>query len=121
MTKSAIASRIRNLCHILRDDGITYHQYATELTYLLLLKMMVFTHEVRAEPPASRQEDEDALPVKRERGATNEQAQIPGGQGGHEWNGWRGPPAVQALFASTELAEGFDERARNDSNVRPSD
>src|SRR4030095_608981 len=26
-------------CHVLRDDGITYHQYVTELTYLLFLKM----------------------------------------------------------------------------------
>jgi len=40
MTNNAIVSRLWNLCHILRDDGITYHQYVTELTYLLFLKMM---------------------------------------------------------------------------------
>jgi type I restriction enzyme M protein len=28
------------LCHVLRDDGISYLQYVTELTYLLFLKMM---------------------------------------------------------------------------------
>src|SRR5690606_38607132 len=40
MTNNAIVQRLWNLCHILRDDGITYHQYVTELTYLLFLKMM---------------------------------------------------------------------------------
>ncbi len=34
-----IVQKLWNLCHILRDDGITYHQYVTELTYLLFLKM----------------------------------------------------------------------------------
>jgi len=28
------------LCTLLREDGVTYHQYVTELTYLLFLKMM---------------------------------------------------------------------------------
>lgn len=32
--------KLWNLCHVLRDDGITYLQYVTELTYLLFLKMM---------------------------------------------------------------------------------
>lgn len=27
------------LCNVLMDDGITYHQYVTELTYILFLKM----------------------------------------------------------------------------------
>lgn len=40
MTNNAIVQRLWNLCHILRDDGITYHQYVTELTFLLFLKMM---------------------------------------------------------------------------------
>ena len=34
-----IVQKLWNLCNILRDDGITYHQYVTELTYLLFLKM----------------------------------------------------------------------------------
>lgn len=36
---SDLVSNLWNLCHTLRDDGITYHQYVTELTYLLFLKM----------------------------------------------------------------------------------
>jgi type I restriction enzyme M protein len=35
-----IVQKLWNLCHILRDDGVTYHEYVTELTYLLFLKMM---------------------------------------------------------------------------------
>ncbi len=35
-----IVQKLWNLCHILRDDGITYHEYVTELTFLLFLKMM---------------------------------------------------------------------------------
>lgn len=34
-----IVSKLWNLCNVLRDDGVTYHQYVTELTYLLFLKM----------------------------------------------------------------------------------
>lgn len=34
-----IVQKLWNLCNILRDDGITYLQYVTELTYLLFLKM----------------------------------------------------------------------------------
>lgn len=34
-----IVQKLWGLCHVLRDDGITYHQYVTELTYLLFLKM----------------------------------------------------------------------------------
>lgn len=34
-----IISKLWNLCNILKDDGITYHQYVIELTYLLFLKM----------------------------------------------------------------------------------
>lgn len=37
--KTDIVSKLWNLCNILRDDGVTYHQYVTELTYLLFLKM----------------------------------------------------------------------------------
>lgn len=34
-----IVGKLWNLCNILRDDGVTYHQYVSELTYLLFLKM----------------------------------------------------------------------------------
>lgn len=39
MTTQEIIAKLWNLCHVLRDDGITYHQYVTELTYILFLKM----------------------------------------------------------------------------------
>jgi type I restriction enzyme M protein len=41
-----IVAKLWNLCHILRDDGITYTDYVTELTFLLFLKMLAETgHE----------------------------------------------------------------------------
>jgi len=40
MNNQEIVAKLWNLCNVLRDDGITYHQYVTELTYILFLKMM---------------------------------------------------------------------------------
>lgn len=40
MGNQEIVQKLWNLCNVLRDDGITYHQYVTELTYILFLKMM---------------------------------------------------------------------------------
>ncbi|MBI5030265.1 MAG: N-6 DNA methylase [Chloroflexi bacterium] len=34
-----LVAKLWNLCNILKDDGVTYHQYVVELTYLLFLKM----------------------------------------------------------------------------------
>ena len=39
MNNQEIVSKLWNLCNVLRDDGITYHQYVTELTYILSLTM----------------------------------------------------------------------------------
>lgn len=39
MTTQDIVSKLWNLCNVLRDDGVTYLQYVTELTYILFLKM----------------------------------------------------------------------------------
>ena len=39
MTNNEIVQKLWNLCNVLRDDGITYHEYVTELTYILFLKM----------------------------------------------------------------------------------
>lgn len=39
MNTQEIVNKLWNLCNVLRDDGITYHQYVTELTYILFLKM----------------------------------------------------------------------------------
>lgn len=33
MNNSEIVSKLWNLCNVLRDDGITYHQYVTELVH----------------------------------------------------------------------------------------
>src|ERR1700741_3629868 len=47
MTREIVA-KLWSLCHILRDDGITYTDYVTELTFLLFLKMLAETgHEER--------------------------------------------------------------------------
>lgn len=39
MSISAISKRIWSLCHVLRDDGIVFHKFLSELTYLLFLKI----------------------------------------------------------------------------------
>ena len=38
-----IVAKLWNLCNVLRDDGITYTDYVTELTFLLFLKMLAET------------------------------------------------------------------------------
>lgn len=45
MTTQEIVSKLWNLCNVLKDDGITYHQYVTELTYILFLKMLKETEK----------------------------------------------------------------------------
>ncbi|WP_413219983.1 N-6 DNA methylase [Tritonibacter mobilis] len=39
MKPENFVQKIWELCHILRGDGVSYHQYVTELTYLLFLKI----------------------------------------------------------------------------------
>jgi type I restriction enzyme M protein len=34
-----IVAKLWNLCNVLKDGGVTYHEYVIELTYLLFLKM----------------------------------------------------------------------------------
>src|ERR1700756_4677372 len=47
-TTRDIVAKLWSLCHVLRDDGITYTDYVTELTFLLFLKMLAETgHEER--------------------------------------------------------------------------
>lgn len=57
MNNSEIVSKLWNLCNVLRDDGITYHQYVTELTYILFLKMAKET-ETEESIPAQYRWDE---------------------------------------------------------------
>lgn len=54
MTTQEIVSKLWNLCNVLRDDGITYHQYVTELTYILFLKMAKETDTENQIPKAYR-------------------------------------------------------------------
>lgn len=39
MSADEIANKLWGLCNVLRDDGVTYHQYLNELTYLLFLRL----------------------------------------------------------------------------------
>jgi type I restriction enzyme M protein len=52
-----IVAKLWNLCHILRDDGITYNEYVTELTYLLFLKMLAETGQEDRLPEGYRWND----------------------------------------------------------------
>ena len=54
MTTQEIVAKLWNLCNVLRDDGITYHQYVTELTYILFLKMAKETGTESRIPEACR-------------------------------------------------------------------
>ena len=47
-----IVAKLWNLCNILKDGAIVYHQYVTELTYLLFLKMAKET-EIEHQLPES--------------------------------------------------------------------
>lgn len=40
VTTQDIVQKLWNLCNVLRDDGVSYQEYVTELTFLLFLKMM---------------------------------------------------------------------------------
>ena len=49
-----IVQKLWSLCNVLRDDGITYQAYVTELTFLLFLKMMQETKREDALPKGYR-------------------------------------------------------------------
>ena len=52
MTAESIAQKLWNQCNVLRDDGVTYHQYLNELTYILFLKLSDvkgFSNEIPAQ------------------------------------------------------------------------
>jgi type I restriction enzyme M protein len=53
-TTHDIVAKLWNLCNVLKDDGVTYHQYVTELTYLLFLKMAKETGQEKGIPPQWR-------------------------------------------------------------------
>ncbi|CAD6878179.1 Type I restriction-modification system, DNA-methyltransferase subunit M (EC 2.1.1.72) [Methylomonas albis] len=57
MTTNDIVGKLWNLCNILKDDGVTYHQYVTELTYMLFLKMAMETGSEEQLPEGYRWSD----------------------------------------------------------------
>lgn len=68
MNNSEIVSKLWNLCNVLRDDGITYHQYVTELTYILFLKMAKETETEENIPEQYRWDElvkRDGIELKR--------------------------------------------------------
>lgn len=54
MNTNEIVQKLWNLCNILKDDGITYHQYVTELTQLVFLKMAEETKQEAKLPKRCR-------------------------------------------------------------------
>jgi len=54
METQEIVNKLWSLCNVLRDDGITYHQYVSELTYILFLKMAQETGTEEHIPEAFR-------------------------------------------------------------------
>src|SRR5829696_3973751 len=90
-----IVRKLWGLCHVLRDDGITYHEYVTELTYLLFLKMARETDTEGQLPAGYRWKDLTAL------------------EGTEQLDFYRtllihlgshGSPLVQAIFANAATA-----------------
>ena len=57
MKTQEIVQKLWSLCDVLRDDGITYHQYVTELTYILFLKMAKETGAEEKIPAGYRWDD----------------------------------------------------------------
>lgn len=54
---TTLVNKIWNLCHILRGDGVSYHQYISELTYLLFLKIAATNKTERLIPKNYRWSD----------------------------------------------------------------
>lgn len=57
-----IVAKLWNLCNALKDDGVTYHQYVSELTYLLFLKMAKETETEEQLPVGYRWDDLTSKP-----------------------------------------------------------
>ncbi len=59
-TQDLVAKRW-NLCNLLRDDGVTYHEYINELTFLVFLKMVEETGQDQLIPAGCRWTDLEAM------------------------------------------------------------
>ncbi len=60
MSTQDLVAKLWNLCNLLRDDGVTYHEYLNELTYLIFLKMVEETGQDELLPEGYRWEDLEA-------------------------------------------------------------
>ncbi len=83
MTTQEIVQKLWNLCNVLRDDGITYHQYVTELTYILFLKM------------AKETESEDKIPK------------------GYRWDNLTGKQGTELMSFYKRLLLDLGEKGKN--------
>lgn len=57
MNTQEIVQKLWNLCNVLRDDGVTYQDYVTGLTYILFLKMAEETGQEEQIPERYRWEN----------------------------------------------------------------
>jgi len=57
MSTQDLINKLWNLCNLLRDDGVTYHEYLNELTYLIFLKMVEETGQDEHIPEGYRWTD----------------------------------------------------------------
>ncbi|WP_105199150.1 class I SAM-dependent DNA methyltransferase [Pseudoalteromonas sp. T1lg10] len=57
MSTQDLINKLWNLCNLLRDDGVTYHEYLNELTYLIFLKMVEETGQDELIPEGYRWSD----------------------------------------------------------------
>jgi type I restriction enzyme M protein len=61
MSTQDLVAKLWNLCNLLRDDGVTYHEYITELTFLVFLKMVEETGQDELIPSGCRWSDLEAM------------------------------------------------------------
>jgi type I restriction enzyme M protein len=94
-TTHDIVQKLWGFCDILRDDGITYHQYVTELTYLLFLKM---AKETKTEGQLPEQYRWDGLLAKKGLGQLTFYKKMLVDLS------IEGSPAVQAIYADAQTA-----------------
>ena len=57
MSTQDLINKLWGLCHLLRDDGVTYHEYLNELTFLVFLKMVEETGQEELIPQGYRWKD----------------------------------------------------------------
>ncbi len=58
-----LSRKIWSLSNVLRDDGIVFHKYMSELTYLLFLKIADQTRQNEQHPPGCRWKELTGQPL----------------------------------------------------------